>query len=296
MRFPIRQLWVVLAFLPLIDSVLLAEEKVNADFRPPLFAFQTGFARAASQDPAYLSDLVARSGFAGVELMGLQQVEPYLETLSQRNLKLYSLYLKIDLDSEQPYDAAIPELLKTHGQQLLYLWFHIHSQKFARSDPAGDEKCVKVLRELSDLVQPYEIGIGIYHHVGQWSERFTDGVRVARKVGRKNVGAVFNLCHYLKTAGPAQLEAELQDAFPHVMLVSINGADDGETTSMGWDRLIQPLDQGSFDVLRVLKVLQANHYFGPVGLQGFGISQKPEEFFPRSVKKYQELLDQLNPS
>ena len=84
---------------------------------------------------------------------------------------------------------------------------------------------------------------------------------------RDNVGAVFNLCHYLKTAGPSRLEQELGSAFPHVLLVSINGADDGETQSMGWDRLIQPLDQGSFDVAKVLRVLKAHHYDGPVGLQ-----------------------------
>ena len=137
--------------------------------------------------------------------------------------------------------------------------------------------------------------IGIYHHVGVWAERFGDAVRIARKVERPNVGAVFNLCHYLKTDGPVGLEADLAEAFPQVMLVSINGADDGDTPSMGWDRLIQPLDKGSFDVRRVLRVLKVNGYAGPIGLQGYAIRERPEEFLPRSVAAYRRILNDLSP-
>ncbi len=127
-----------------------------------------------------------------------------------------------------------------------------------------------------------------------WAERFRDGVRIARKVQRDNVGAVFNLCHYLRTVGPHNLESELADAFPHVMLVSINGADDGDTTRMGRNHLILPLGQGSFDVRRLLRVLKKNTCKGPVGLPGFAISHKPEDFFPTSVATWRRYLCELN--
>ncbi len=39
---------------------------------------------------------------------------------------------------------------------------------------------------------------------------------------------------------------------PYLFVVSINGADGGATNDMLWDRLIQTLDRGSFDVGRVL--------------------------------------------
>lgn len=286
----------VLTLFVLTSSIIAtaAEPADPAEFRPEFFAFQTGFANARSKEPAYLADLVKQAGFDGVELMGLQQVDAFLPELTKRDLKLHALYLKIDLDSEQPYDANLKSMLQKHRGQIHYLWFHIHSRKHARSDPAGDARCVEILRELADFAKPLGVRIGIYQHVSLWAERFSDGVRVARKVQRDNVGAVFNLCHYLRTVGSRNLEDELVDAFPHVMLVSINGADDGETTRMGWDRLIQPLGQGSFDVRRVLRVLQQKNYKGPIGLQGFAISQKPEDFFPASVTAWRGYLRELD--
>lgn len=265
------------------------------DFKPELFAFQTGFANASAKDPESLVRLVNQSGFDGIELMGLGQVEQFLPLLKEQGLKLHSIYLKLDLDQPgQPVDPRWSRILDQYGKDIEAVWFHVHSREYSSSDPAGDERCVKILRTLSDQVTSSGIKIGIYHHVGLWAERFSDGVRIARKVDRPNVGAVFNLCHYLKTVGPASVENELSEAFPHVALVSINGADDGETTSMGWSQLIQPLDQGSFDVARVLKVLKKSGYEGPIGLQGFGVREKPEQFFPRSVAAYRMLLMEVN--
>ena len=65
---------------------------------------------------------------------------------------------------------------------------------------------------------------------------------------------------------------------------------------MGWDRLIQPLDQGTFDVRRVLGVLRDKEYPGPIGLQGFAIREKPEDFFPRSVATFKQMLVELQNS
>lgn len=267
---------------------------VEQAFAPEFFAFQTGFARAESKQPGYLCELVKRAGFAGVELMGLKQVDAFMPELERRGLKLFTLYLKVDLDAEQPYDGALKPTLEKWRGRIPYLWLHVHSRRFKKSDPAGDARCVEVLRELADFARPLGVKLGIYQHTGFWAEKFSDGVRVARQVERENVGAVFNLCHYLRTTGPGQLEAELRAAFPHVMLVSINGADDGDTTKLGWRELIQPLGEGSFDVRRVLRVLRERGYRGPIGLQGYGIKRKPEEFFPASVKAYRAYLAELN--
>ena len=277
------------AVIPLPE---LRAQEMN--FEPEFFAFQTGFANAATKDPAYLTDLVHEAGFDGVELMGLDQVEAFLPQLTKRKLSLHALYLKLDIDSSQPYDSRLKTMLAKHRGKIHYLWFHIHSSKHARSDPSGDQRCVEILQELADFAKPLDVRIGVYMHVGLWAEKFSDGVRIARKVKRENVGAVFNLCHYLRTVGPKNMEKELSNAFPHVTLVSINGADDGDTKKMGWDRLIQPLGEGTFDVLRVLKVLKEKNYTGPVGLQGYGVPRKPEDFFPSSVKAWKEMLKKLH--
>lgn len=271
-----------------------AAEAKSGGFHPEFFAFQTGFARAESKEPAYLCDLVKRAGFDGVELMGLGQVDAFMPELEVRGLRLFALYVKVDLDAEQPFESLLkPTLLKGRGR-IPYLWLHVHSRRYPKSDPAGDARCVEILRELADFAKPLGVRLGIYHHTGFWAERFSDGVRVSRKVERDNVGAVFNLCHYLRVSGPTTLEAELAEAFPHVTLVSINGADDGDTTRLGWAELIRPLGEGSFDVRRVLRVLKEEGYRGPVGLQGYGIRRRPEEFFPPSVAAYRGYLAELN--
>lgn len=51
---------------------------------------------------------------------------------------------------------------------------------------------------------------------------------------------------------------------PYLFLVSINGADEGNTHKIGWDRLIQPLGEGNYDVLNVLRILKDLGYKNPI--------------------------------
>jgi len=55
------------------------------------------------------------------------------------------------------------------------------------------------------------------------------------------------------------------------MLVSINGADSGDTRAMGWDRLIRPLGDGSYNNSKLLKILDEIGYAGPIGLQCYAV-------------------------
>ena len=79
-------------------------------------------------------------------------------------------------------------------------------------------------------------------------------------------------------------------ARPHLFLVTINGADhDGES----WDRLIQPLDRGSFDVYGLLKMLKDLGYTGPIGLQCYGVAGDKYENLERSIDAWRKLSDRL---
>jgi sugar phosphate isomerase/epimerase len=77
-------------------------------------------------------------------------------------------------------------------------------------------------------------------------------------------------------------------------LVSINGADSGNTNQMNWDRLIQPLGRGDYDVLNVLKILKDSGYKNPIGLQCYNIKGQPEEFLPESVIAWKKYISQIN--
>jgi hypothetical protein len=74
-----------------------------------------------------------------------------------------------------------------------------------------------------------------------------------------------------------------------LVLVSINGCDAGETRSMGWDRLIQTLGDGSFDVRRVLNLLQQHRYQGLIGLQCYQIKGGIREGLQKSIMAWKDL-------
>ena len=73
------------------------------------------------------------------------------------------------------------------------------------------------------------------------------------------------------------------------MFVTINGADTGDTKAMGWDRLIRPLGQGSYDVGAFLKTLRQTGYAGPIGFQGYGIKVDPALVLKETMAAWRRL-------
>ncbi len=71
--------------------------------------------------------------------------------------------------------------------------------------------------------------------------------------------------------------------------MSISGAD---PNARDWDGLIQPLDQGSYDVKALVRTLVANGYRGPIGLQCYGIKGDPAVFLKRSMASWQRIAAQ----
>jgi sugar phosphate isomerase/epimerase len=69
-------------------------------------------------------------------------------------------------------------------------------------------------------------------------------------------------------------------------MVSVCGADAGDTKQMNWDRLIQPLGKGSFDPYPLIRLLKDNGYKGIFGLQCYNIRQDCREALALSVKTW----------
>ena len=78
----------------------------------------------------------------------------------------------------------------------------------------------------------------------------------------------------------------LKECRPHLFVVTINGADH----EGGWDRLIQPLDQGAFDVAEFLRQLRTINFNGPIGLQHYGVKGDARENLRRSRVAWQRLM------
>lgn len=281
----------LIIFIPLF---FLFYSVSSQKFDPPFFVFEDGLWNAKSDSPDYWADLVKTSGFDGIELIGLDKVDGILPELKKTNLKLFTLYIQIDLEKEQPYDPRLKGYIEKLKNTGLHLWVHVHSEKYAPSDPAGDARCAEIIGKLANYCKKFGVKIAFYPHSDFWVEKVDDGVRLAKKINKPNVGTVFNVCHFLKKDETDKLEQKLKNAMPYLFLVSINGADKGDTHQMGWDRLIQPLGRGDYDVLNVLKILKDSGYKNPVGLQCYNIKGQPEEFLKESVITWKKYINELN--
>jgi sugar phosphate isomerase/epimerase len=275
---------VVFACLALLSSVSAAE-------RNPFFAMDTALRDGKERSPGEQAALLKGLGYDGFGASG-HPGEEVLAAFERQGLKVFNTYLTLNLDSARP--ELDPELkaavqrFKHHGTDL---WIAINvvtrdGQKLNPSDAVGDAVVVPPMRELADLAQTNGLRIAFYPHTWFWLERVEDAVRLARAVDRPNVGATFNLCHWLKVEGDRDPQPVLNDALPELFFVTINGADSGDTRAMNWDRLIQPLGQGSYDVAGLLRSLRELGYDGPIGFQGYGIPGDSRGLLERTMQAW----------
>ena len=154
------------------------------------------------------------------------------------------------------------------------------------SDPAGDPKGVDLLKRVSDLCADTGPVVSVYPHTGFWTERVDDGVRLARQVGRKNVGTNFNLVHWYWVKQPRPLDVVLPEAAPHLMTVTINNGEKG-------GHKIAALDEGDYDLVGVMALVRKVGYTGMVGLQGYSVPGPSEVHLKRSMDRWRRLLKEV---
>jgi sugar phosphate isomerase/epimerase len=238
-------------------------------------------------------DMVKQLGYDGIGWKSgpPEQLAVEAQHIRQHGLKLFAIYgydgailTKTNLTWSPQLEADIA-VLKGTGT---IVWLPINSPEFPKSSPDGDAVAVPALQRLADLAASNGVRIAIYPHTGNWAERVQDAVRLVKLVNRTNLGATFNLCHCLMVGDEAKIPDLLAEAAPHLFLVTINGADAGAAAT-SWDRLIQPLDVGSYDVGIVLRKLQELNYTGPIGLQGYGVKLPVKENLLRSVNGWRKL-------
>jgi sugar phosphate isomerase/epimerase len=265
----------------------------KAGLTNPFFAMDTGTNRkifSAAEQAQILEEL----GYDGLGYTGLSGINEMIEELEKRNLKMFTTYLGVSIDPDgRKYDAGLPETIKQLKGKDVLLWLTVNSRQFKPSDTDGDPYAVEVIREIADMAEPAGLKIALYPHITSWVERVDDAVRVVKKVNRKNVGATFNLCHWLKVEGGKNMKPLMESAMPYLFLVTINGADSGDTEDMNWDRLIQPLDSGSFDTHLFLKTLNELGYNGPIGLQHYGIKGDARHNLERSMNGWRQLSNRM---
>jgi sugar phosphate isomerase/epimerase len=256
----------------------------------PFFAMDTGTKDAKHQTFDQQAAMIKELGYAGYGPSGLGGVPEMLKAMDAHGLKLFALYVGANVDADQPaYDPKLKEVIGLLKGRGTHIWLFVQSKKLKPSDPAGDERAVQVIREIAEMAQAADLKVAMYPHTWFWLERVEDGVRLAKKIDRKNVGVTFNLCHWLKVGDENNMAMRLKEAMPHLFLVTINGADH----EGNWDRLIQPLDRGEFDVYNFLRQLKKLGYNGPIGLQHYGIKGDAREDLQRSIDAWKKFAARM---
>ncbi len=265
----------------------------GAEPRPawPFFAFDNGTGGQAVPF-AEQAKMLKELGYDGIAYSGTRRIPEMLRALDSQGLKMLSIYVGANVDpGAPPYDAGLPAAIGELKGRDVQIWLFVLGK--GPAGEAADQRAADIVRELAELAEPAGLRVALYPHVGFYVARVEDALRVVRRVGRKNVGVCFNLCHFLRLEDAQHLEARLAQARPHLLAVSINGADAGPPGQLGWDRLIQTLDRGTFDVGRVLKALKRLDYRGPIGLQCYAIPGDRRENLRRSIEAWRKLVAQV---
>lgn len=250
------------------------------------FAMDTGI----SGEPTAVSDTLQELGYDGFGGSGVS-VKPMREAIEGQGLKLWNIYLTLELKAG--VSALTPELRQQiddlKGSKTT-LWIAI---KEAPKD--GGVTAKNAVTEIAELAKQAELEVSLYPHTGFWMSRFPDAAKLAAMVDREDVGITFNLCHWLKTEGDADPLPAIIKEKAKLQFVTINGADKGDTKSMNWDRLIQPLGKGSYDVAGFVRKLQVEaDWKGPIGLQSYGIKGDQKQNLTRSLAAWRKMSGKLD--
>jgi sugar phosphate isomerase/epimerase len=272
-------------------AYLCAVAALSAAEQPVFFAMDT----AARLEPTECAQVLAELGYTG--LGGRPSTaKAHADALKAKGLVFFNGYHVTNFaygETQLPTDLtkAVDDLAGTGGT----LWLAINKVQFPAGmklgPEAGDTVVVPLLRQLIAYATPKGVKISLYPHAGFWAAQFETCVRVASKVDSPTLGVTFNLCHWLKVEGSERDPLPLiKEALPRLNFITINGADAGDTQNIGWDRLIQPLGRGTYDVGSFVAKARAAGYRGPFGFQGYGIRMEPKELLKETMEGWKKVV------
>ncbi len=250
---------------------------------------------AARLEPTECAQVLADLGYAG--LGGRPATaKPHAAALQAKGLVFFNGYHVTNFgygQTELPADLTkvVDDLAGTGST----LWLGINKVAFPSGilprPEYGDTIVVPQLKQLLAYAKPKGVKVSLYPHTGFWAAQFEVCLRVANKVDDPNLGVTFNLCHWLKVEGSERDPLPLiKDALPRLNFITINGADTGDTQKLGWDKLIQPLGRGSYDVGAFVAKARIAGYRGPFGFQGFGIKMDSKVLLKETMAGWQKVV------
>ena len=107
-------------------------------------------------------------------------------------LELAAAYVVVDMNDPNPDGAhTIEEVMDQLDEgDILELALKV-GWKESVSDPAMDPKAIELLERYLPIAKSRRLKISLYHHFGFYAERFSDCVRVAKKIEDPDLGGAF---------------------------------------------------------------------------------------------------------
>ena len=249
--------------------------------------------------PDELDDQIALIKDLGYDGMGGHHSQDnlvLLDALNKAGLQMPEVYWPVTLldSGEVSFDQRLLEIIRKAAHTELLVTLVLSTESKIDDRESGDQLFAAGIAEIADYAIQYDAKIAVYPHVGNYCETVDQTLRMATMINRDNAGMVFNLCHFLKVEGEKDWKTQLKKALPYVYMVSLNGTDSGDTQAMDWDRLIQPLGEGTFDTFEVVRFLKDQDYGEKYGLQCYNIKQDCEIALKKSMatwKDYQKRVD-----
>ncbi len=190
----------------------------------------------------------------------LPTFERELAALKKEAITLDAVWFPASLDKNAKF------FLEKLGQHKIQtqLWVTMNGG----SVTATPEEQAKRVKQHADAIRPLaeaagKIGcsVGLYNH-GGWFGEPENQIAILDALKLKNVGLVYNLHHGHDHLD--RFESLLKTMKPHLYALNVNGmVKDGDKVG----KKILPLGQGSED-LRLLKIIKASGYGGPIGIIG----------------------------
>ena len=254
------------------------------------FAMDTGTRDGQTKSYEQQAALVKELGFSGIGYTGATRLPEMFTAVDKHGITFAPLYNGIEVRKDGvTHNSNLQRAITEAKGREAIIWLYVGGRRLADSTTT-DAPVVAKLQELADHASKSKVRLALYPHAGAYADRVQDCVRLVKAVDRANLGVTFNLCHFLKVDGK-ELDKRLEEAAPHLFVVTINGADIGGTA---WNTLIRPLDTGTYDVLPLLQKLKAIGWKGPIGLQHYGIRGSARENLGRSMKGWKKLLERLD--
>lgn len=268
----------------LLSILLSAVSGFSADspgkFAPEIFVFENGVRFGPTEKQI---EVLKGLGFDSLGSAKPHDLPTRIKLHREAGLRISSLYIGGRIGGNRNVQAINPAIPESIRQLKGYDAIIELTVQGGRNNT--DEEAVAFVGEVADLAKECGLRVVLYPHAGFYVDTLGDAVRIAKLSGRDNVGAMFNLCHFLKVEPKADLRATLESAGDLLWRVSTCGAD---TDGKNWGELIQTLDRGSFDQVAFLKLLRKIGYTGDIGLQCYAIRGDAKKNLARSISAWRK--------